>query len=225
MSRGRKPYFRIIAGILAVAAIPPLGIIFFDGYESLAILKQWQTGVGAFWGALFGLGAILIGALFNVDLNRKRDERLREENTHALAAALSAEVSVIIEGVRGFDRIIAGVSDDELFTPQRVRPTPSPDIRSQFHIFQANAQQLNLLPAPLVDKVVRFYRLAGLVLEHDAASIGSTESYSFRKERVHAVVKLGQEARLLLRAIAGLPNRAPDVFEKNKPAIDIKEDA
>lgn len=72
MKPEREPYIRIIAGILAVAALPPLGVIFFDGSESLTILKDWQSGVGAFWGALFGLGAILIGALCNADLNRTR---------------------------------------------------------------------------------------------------------------------------------------------------------
>lgn len=40
-----------------------------------AQLKDWQAGIGA----VIGFGGLIIGALFNAHLNRRRDERLRVE--------------------------------------------------------------------------------------------------------------------------------------------------
>jgi hypothetical protein len=63
-------------------------------------LWEWLSGlsggagnfVGAFTGAVIGLIALLLGALFNAHLNRMRDDRLRREDTRALAAALRADL-------------------------------------------------------------------------------------------------------------------------------------
>lgn len=225
MKPEREPYIRIIVGIGTLAILPLLGIAHFGPDDWFTNLQNWQSGVGAFWGALFGLGAILIGALFNADLNRKRDDRLREQDTVTLAAALQAEVGLIIESVRGFDRIFAGVSDNEPFLPGPTRPRSSPSIRSQFHILQANTHRLDLLGAPIVDKVVRFYRLAGLVLEHDEAIDGDNESLAFRKGRVFSVVEHGKIVRILLRVRAGLPNWPDDPFRKTQPESEADGDA
>lgn len=53
------------------------------------------TLIGSLTGSLVGLIALLIGALFNAHLNRQRDDRLRKEETRALAAALRAELAGI----------------------------------------------------------------------------------------------------------------------------------
>ena len=52
--------------------------------------------VGSFTGAAVGLIAILIGALFNAHLNRRRDDRLRRLEARAAATALRAELSAVI---------------------------------------------------------------------------------------------------------------------------------
>src|SRR5262245_48778168 len=51
--------------------------------------------VGTLTGSSFGLFALLIGALFNAHLNRRRDDRLRDADRAAVAAALHAELSSI----------------------------------------------------------------------------------------------------------------------------------
>jgi hypothetical protein len=48
--------------------------------------------LGTLTGSSLGLIALLLGALFNAHLNRKRDDRLRRKETRALAAALRAEL-------------------------------------------------------------------------------------------------------------------------------------
>ena len=46
------------------------------------------TFIGAFTGAIGGLIAILMGALYNARLNRKRDDRLRMQDANVLRIAL-----------------------------------------------------------------------------------------------------------------------------------------
>jgi hypothetical protein len=53
------------------------------------------TFLGTLTGSGLGLVALLVGALFNAHLNRRRDDRLREEDRRALAAALRAELGGI----------------------------------------------------------------------------------------------------------------------------------
>jgi hypothetical protein len=53
--------------------------------------------VGTLTGSSFGLIALLVGALFNAHLNRRRDDRLRKEDARTVASALRAELSGISE--------------------------------------------------------------------------------------------------------------------------------
>jgi hypothetical protein len=67
-----------------------------DFWKWLAALPPGSASfVGTLTGSSFGLLAILVGALFNARLNRKRDERLREEDRIALASTLYAELAGI----------------------------------------------------------------------------------------------------------------------------------
>ena len=61
--------------------------------------------VGSFTGAVVGLVAIVIGALFNAHLNRKRDDRLKKADARAIAAALKAELE-------GIDKTLLENADD-----------------------------------------------------------------------------------------------------------------
>jgi hypothetical protein len=54
-------------------------------------LKSWQGGIGS----LLGLLAILIGALYNFHLNRKRDEKIRSDEANSVAAALYGEILLL----------------------------------------------------------------------------------------------------------------------------------
>jgi hypothetical protein len=51
------------------------------------------TFVGSLTGSLVGLLAILAGAMFNAHLNRRRDDRLRKEETRAVAVAVQSELT------------------------------------------------------------------------------------------------------------------------------------
>jgi hypothetical protein len=51
------------------------------------------TFIGSLTGAAIGLIALLIGALFNAHLNRRRDDRLRNEERGGIVSAIRAELS------------------------------------------------------------------------------------------------------------------------------------
>jgi hypothetical protein len=63
-------------------------------WDWLAALPQGSaTFVGTLTGSTLGLFALLLGALFNAHLNRKRDDELRKKEARALAVALRAELT------------------------------------------------------------------------------------------------------------------------------------
>src|SRR5262249_60880753 len=63
-------------------------------WDWLGTLSQGQaTFLGSLVGAFVGLLALLLGALFNAHLNRKRDDRLRAEERRSAAVALRAELA------------------------------------------------------------------------------------------------------------------------------------
>ena len=63
-------------------------------WDWLAKLSPGSAGfVGTFTGSTLRLLAILIGALFNARLNRRRDDDIREADRIATASALFAELS------------------------------------------------------------------------------------------------------------------------------------
>jgi hypothetical protein len=62
-------------------------------WDSLATLPQGSASfVGTLTGSTLGLVALLLGALFNAHLNRRRDDRLRDADRFALASTLHAEL-------------------------------------------------------------------------------------------------------------------------------------
>src|SRR5690348_14897307 len=66
-------------------------------------LKQQPQGTASFIGTLAGssLGflALLAGALFNAHLNRRRDDRQRQQDRAAVAAALYGELQLTRENL------------------------------------------------------------------------------------------------------------------------------
>jgi hypothetical protein len=65
-------------------------------WDWLATLPQGSASfVGTLAGSTLGLIALLLGALFNAHLNRKRDDRLRRQDRQMVAVALHTELSSI----------------------------------------------------------------------------------------------------------------------------------
>ena len=70
-----------------------------------AELKQWQTAIGS----LLGFLALMVAALWNFHLNRRRDAALRAEETNSIAAALYGEIVLLRKQVAHVARAVAAI--------------------------------------------------------------------------------------------------------------------
>ena len=159
VTKEREPYFRIGVGILVLAIVPPIFIAQIEPGDWLTNLHNWQTGLGAFWGALFGLCAILVGALLNFDLNRKRDDRLKEQDARSLAAALLGEISAAYITCAAFVSAVNSRKEEEYeknWLDEKINGTNfGPHVTTP--VFQANCDRLGLLGKKLVTEIVITY--------------------------------------------------------------------
>lgn len=109
----------------------------------LRLVDRFQSGIGALIGASVGLIAILVGALFNASLTRRRDNRIREEETRALAAELAPEFSAaaarIAIMVKALRNLTSDVPSDVIRLHLDSVPIPN------FEIFRSSYGRLGLL--------------------------------------------------------------------------------
>lgn len=133
--------------------------------ELYAEAKTWQQGIGA----LLGFLGLMVAALYNFRLNRRRDAALREEEMKAVAAALYGEMRVLRKRVAQCARAVA-----DLYIAQGL------DARSIMkfdnHFFEANklpdtvlyealAPKFGLLAADLLIPIASFYERVSEVAE------------------------------------------------------------
>ena len=68
-------------------------------------LKGWQTGISS----MFGFGALIVAALWNFSLNRRRDAALRDEEALSVATALYGEILLLRKEVGQLARVVANI--------------------------------------------------------------------------------------------------------------------
>ena len=117
-------------------------------------LQQLSGGAGAFLGALagsfFGLLAILAGALYNAHLNRKRDDRIRQQDTYAAAQAVLGELQAVHTALA---RNIVDMQKD-------VEPGGGfvgPDLNHMIHLFPMMLPRLGSIEAESIKAIVNAY--------------------------------------------------------------------
>ena len=122
-----------------------------------AELKGWQSGLGA----LLGFGAIIVGALFNAHLNRKRDTRLRLDEAIAVASALYGEIIILRKAVAQLANAVAhryvengmGRLREEPFDRHFIEQFALPPLT----LYSSLAAKVGLLPNQIALGIVRFY--------------------------------------------------------------------
>jgi hypothetical protein len=122
-----------------------------------AELKGWQSGIAA----LLGFGALLVGALWNFRLTRRRDAALRQEEAASIAAALYGEMVLLRAEAAALARVVASahinmgnerdpiVKIDAHLVAAHQLPQPV--------LYIALAAKLGSLPADMIIGITRFY--------------------------------------------------------------------
>ena len=187
--------------------------------ELYAELKGWQSGLAA----IIGFGGLIIGALYNFRLNRKRDENLRKQEMISVAVAIYGEMVLLREEVAQLARIVAnterGGSDpiDAQFLEDNRLPEPE--------IYSALAAKLGLLPPNLLMHITKFYNnlqrtrtslplLVERTIEREELVAGGTLKRRQERRVFHpatvlepaiATVDDAKPALRLIEALAGIP--------------------
>jgi hypothetical protein len=111
-------------------------------------------------GSFFGLVALLLGALFNAELNRRRDDRLRTEEQRAVATALKAELE---ELRRTLNDAAETISQEGYLQPDE--QVQVPDLVQSIRIMPGIVSKLGLLDETIISAVLDAY---GLVEQYSA---------------------------------------------------------
>ncbi|MBB4465432.1 hypothetical protein [Rhizobium leguminosarum] len=106
---------------------------------------------------VFGLIALVTGALFNAHLNRRRDDRLRSEESKAVSAALYGEILLMRQSVQRAALVVANKffasGRANVFNEHTLELTTLRDPR----LYPALASKLGLLPPDLVLAITKFH--------------------------------------------------------------------
>jgi hypothetical protein len=128
--------------------------------------------LGSLTGAAIGLLAIVVGALFNASLNRKRDDRLRGEEARSVASALKAELS-------GINRTLL-TNAETLGTPLGGFMTP--DLSQSVRIGPAMLSKIGLFDTETIQTVLDAYIIVDQYAEQ-LILLGGTLSGRFPAHR------------------------------------------
>ena len=174
-------------------------------WDWLRDLSQGQASfLGSLTGAAVGLIALLLGALFNAHLNRRRDDRLRREDQRAVAIALRSE----LEGLR---RILNDNAED--VKQKGLKPDEEllvADVASAIRIMPEMVSKLGLLDGTTIISAV-------------------VKAYSVVEEYCVRLLLLGGKLREDLtphRKLVALPPRnVPDLIRLNTVTAEVIEEA
>jgi hypothetical protein len=112
-----------------------------------ALTEREASFLGSFVGPAVGLIALVLGALFNAHLNRRRDDRLRKEERRATAAALKAEL-VSMRKVLTENADVLGDTENAFLVP---------DLAESIRILPAMLPKMGVFDPITVQAVIEAY--------------------------------------------------------------------
>jgi hypothetical protein len=110
--------------------------------------QSQATFLGTLTGSSIGLIALLIGALFNAHLNRRRDDRLRREDQRALANALRAELAELHRALVLHSKNLSKLEMSHFLMP---------DMAQSVRIMPDMVSKLGLLDPETIESVITAY--------------------------------------------------------------------
>lgn len=166
-------------------------------------MSSW---IGNVIGSAIGLVAILLGALWNARLTRKRDMLVMNEEAKSIAAAIGAEMGVYAELMCG--RMSQAQIGPEGRTAGIVRSLLAP----QPVVWPALASRVGLLGAELSAKTVRSWSLLALHAQLLEASVVDMQSGEWSETAMRSrceIVKMDMPG--ILDAVEALTGQRPDL--------------
>jgi hypothetical protein len=123
-----------------------------------AELKSWQTVIGS----VLGFSALIVAALWNFRLNRRRDDLIRNEEIIAIASALYGEIVMLRGDVAKMANGVAKRYEDNGLGRFRGEEPFDAHFREAFPLrdpllYPALAAKVGMLPANLLLPIVQFY--------------------------------------------------------------------
>jgi hypothetical protein len=117
-------------------------------------LDNLSSGAATFLGALTGAGvgliAILLGAMYNARLNRKRDDRLRAKDADSLAVALREELQLVHAAL---------LENAKIWKQSANQVSVGPDLAHLIRVFPAVITKLGLLKKEAIAPVIAAYAM------------------------------------------------------------------
>ncbi|MDF1777361.1 MAG: hypothetical protein P1V13_15100 [Rhizobiaceae bacterium] len=132
----------------------------------LNTLFDWLDGlgsgsasfVGTFFSFIFAVLALIVGALFNYCLNRRRDERLRAQEANTVAAALYGEMLLLRQELARAGNVAARIGMGNSMTTSFDQLYVDENPISEPKLFDALSGKLGLLPAQDVISITSFHK-------------------------------------------------------------------
>jgi hypothetical protein len=119
-------------------------------WQWLQTASQGQASfLGTLIGSSIGLVALLLGALFNAHLNRRRDDRLRREEQRGVATALRAELAGCRQALL--------TNAEKMNKDRRAGTFLMPDLAHTIRIMPEMISKFGLLDEVTIDKVANAY--------------------------------------------------------------------
>lgn len=184
------------------------------------------NGGDVFWGIIGGFLSLAGAALLNADLQRRRDDRLRDEETKGLAQALASEVRSFTEISRVWHNRLNDIPRPAEGPPDNLKlPVPS--------VYNGNVDNVGLLSVwndALLDKLAKFHFIRERIETHiDYVKLISKDSLNLDaqdKKRLadhfEGYVDVGRELYPLLKAVAE-GKRDPSDADKEKYAKEMDD--
>src|SRR5437660_5515422 len=120
-------------------------------------LKSWQSAIGS----LLGFFALMTAALWNFHLNRRRDARLRNEESLSVMAALYGEILLLRNEAARLARAVANVhitvGMDSRSVLKFTRHFVEANTLSEPILYKAFATKLGMLNAAVVVAITEFH--------------------------------------------------------------------
>jgi len=166
-------------------------------------LKTLPPGAASFVGSLTGSGigliALVIGALFNAQLNRRRDDRLRDEDRRGVATALHAELASVVKTLeRNAEELKTGEEQDFIMRDIAQSIVVWPEMVSKVTLFDTQTIQKVIDAHIVIEQYREQLTIRGGILSSDRQTAGR-RLIAMPAETTKVVSQINEHSAKLIR--------------------------